>query len=326
MSPERSRVLDPDAGSARWPLWGGTAFLALSDPAALTPALQMTDQLVDGVDHACSRFRSDSDLSRANRRPGRWTDVDPLLVAAVRVALDAAEVTDGLVDPCLGRVMVSLGYDVDLAELVQRTGPAWPGATDLPVPTPPVPDAWRQVRTDEGAVRVPDGVALDLGATAKAWTADLVATTLVATLGCDVVVSLAGDLRVLGPDADAPARWPVRVAEHPDDEASGAAYTVEGGLATSSTLVRRWTAPGGPRHHLVDPRTGVPVTGGFRTVSAAGHTCVAANTASTAALVLGTRAPAWLAAHGVAARLVATDGTVSTTGSWPADPAESEVA
>ena len=90
-----------------------------------------------------------------------------------------------------------------------------------------------------------------------------------------------------------------------------------GGLATSTTTVRRWRGPSGVTHHLIDPRTNCPVPGHVRTVTAAGRSSLAANVATTAALVLGTDAPAWLEARRVSARLVHADGTTSTTGSWP---------
>jgi thiamine biosynthesis lipoprotein len=300
------------AGHARWNVWGTYAFLAVADAEQLPRARRITDQLLAAVDGACSRFRWDSTLSEVNRRPGSWVAADPLLVAALEVALDAAAVTDGLVDPCLGRTMVSLGYDRDLAELTLLPTERVTARVD-----PPPPGAWREVRVAEDAVRIPEGVALDLGATAKAWAADLVAETLVDALGCPVVVSLGGDLRVLGPDPDEAAAWPVQVAERPDEVSSGATVSVSGGLATSSTLVRRWSTAAGDRHHLLDPRTGLPASGVFRTVTAAGSTCVAANTASTAALVLGAEAPAWLRRHGVTARLIDVDGTVTTVGDWP---------
>jgi thiamine biosynthesis lipoprotein len=114
------------------------------------------------------------------------------------------------------------------------------------------------------------------------------------------------------------------VAEHPDDLGDGVEVLLSGGLATSSTVVRRWRAGTVARHHLIDPRTGLPVEGGFRTVTAVGHSCLAANTASTAAVVLGTDAPAWLAARGVTARLVAEDGSVTTVGAWPTDSSSKE--
>ena len=263
------------------------------------------------MDAACSRFRTDSALTHANRHAGRWVEADPLLVAATSVAIEAARATDGLVDPCLGRTMVSLGYDADLGELAVRPAPL-----GLPVP-PPRPHAWQEIQVADDAIRVPAGVALDLGATAKAWAADLVATALMEALGCTVAVSLGGDVRVLGPE---PTTWPVRVAEHPDELETGPVVVVRGGLATSSTVVRRWETRAGVRHHLVHPHTGAPVSGRFRTVTAAGETCVAANVATTAALVLGDDALAWLRERGVAARLVTTDGEVVTVGDWPTDP------
>ena len=72
-------------------------------------------------------------------------------------------------------------------------------------------------------------------------------------------------------------------------------------------------------HHLLDPRTGAPVPETLATGDLPGTTAVAANTASTAAIVLGPDAPAWLSCHDVAARLVGADGTVVRTGGWPAD-------
>lgn len=290
-------------------------YVHLSTTGDLAPAVQLAEAVLAEVDRTCSRFRPDSDLVRANARAGRWTDVDPLLAAAVSVALDAARETDGLVDPCLGQALVEIGYDEDLADVLARgDGRIVPEATARP-------GAWQEVRVDpDGRVLVPAGVQLDLGATAKAWAADLLALSLLDTVGGDVLVSLGGDIRVAGSDLRA---WPVLVTEHPDgvgDELDPALVSLNGGgLATSSTLVRRWRAGGVTQHHLLDPRTGRPVAPYWRTVTATGPTCVAANVATTAAIVLGAAAEDWLAARGVDARLVGTDGRVRRTGGWPAD-------
>jgi thiamine biosynthesis lipoprotein len=297
-------------------VWGTYAYLGLEDARLLDAATTLARRTLADIDRACSRFRRDSDLSLANRRPGRWTTVDPLLVAAVQAGLDAARETDGLLDPCLGRTIVSLGYDRDLDQVVRKP-------QEQRAIAPPRPGAWTEVGLDEAAVRVPHGVALDLGSTAKAWAADLVAELLADRLEVETAVSLGGDVRVLSP-AGRRASWPVRVAEHPDDLGDGVEVLLSGGLATSSTVVRRWRAGTVARHHLIDPRTGLPVEGGFRTVTAVGHSCLAANTASTAAVVLGTDAPAWLAARGVTARLVAEDGSVTTVGAWPTDSSSKE--
>lgn len=241
-----------------------------------------------------------------------------LLVAAVRVGLDAAHQTDGLVDPCLGARLVQLGYDATLA--VVRARPDHPFLPGRPHPV----GAWRDLGVDDHAVRVPRGVALDLGATAKAWAADLVAATVVDRLGGGVVVSLGGDLSVVTDDL-VPS-WPVVVTERPgaddaDDADDASTVWIDGGgLATSSTTVRQWQSGCVRRHHLVDPRTGMPLDGPWRTATATGSTSVAANVATTAALVLGEDAVPWLEEHRVDARLVDRDGRVVRTGRWPADP------
>lgn len=79
-----------------------------------------------------------------------------------------------------------------------------------------------------------------------------------------------------------------------------------GGLATSSTAARRWRFDG--VHHLLDPSTGRPAAGGWRTVSVAAATCLDANIASTAAVVRGERAPGWLQSLRLPSRLVSDDG------------------
>ena len=289
----------------RWSLWGTYAFLAVDDPALLPRARELADALLAGVEREVSRFRAGSDLSRANACAGTWSPAGPLLVAATRAALWAALSTDGLVDPCLGRALVSLGYDADLAAVRRRTTWRVPSAL-------PRLGAWRELEVRRDAVRVPAGSALDLGATGKAWAADLVATTVATSLGCTAVVSLGGDVSVQGPGAP----WPVQVSETPAGD--GPVVWVGGGLATSSTLVRRWRGPSGAVvHHVLDPRTGAPAAEVHRTVTCGGADALAANTASTAALVLGDAAPGWLASRGVTARLVDAHGVVRTVGDWP---------
>ncbi len=290
---------------------GTTVFVAVRDAADLTTARRLAAEVLRDVDEVCSRFRPDSDLSLANAHPGRWVEVDPLLVAAVEAAVGAARSTGGLVNPLLGRPLVHLGYDRDFALLVEREDD-----DSLPTMAPaPDPDAWREIALDPaGALRIPAGTALDLGATGKAWAADLVAAAHAEQLDASALVSVGGDLRIALPDG---RPWPVAIADRPGDPPEALVTLDEGGLATSSTRVRRWTRHGVRRHHLLDPRTGLPAAEFWRTVTTTGASCVAANTASTAAVVLGPDAPAWLAEHGVAARLVSRDGEVLTVGSWP---------
>jgi thiamine biosynthesis lipoprotein len=173
------------------------------------------------------------------------------------------------------------------------------------------------VRLEHRALRLPAGVRLDLGATAKALAADRAAAAAArAVAPHGVLVSLGGDIAAGGPVP--PGGWPVGIADgHRDRQHAETVALQGGGLATSSTTQRRWRRDGRPAHHIVDPRTGAPAPEVWRTVSVAAHSCLQANVASTAAIVLGATAPAWLTGGALPARLVAVDGTVTTTGGWP---------
>ncbi len=169
-------------------------------------------------------------------------------------------------------------------------------------------------------VRIPAGFTIDLGATAKAWAADRAAQAAAQAAGCGALVGIGGDIATSGA---APARgWAVHVTDdHRDDHrAPGQTVTIRsGGLATSSTAVRRWRHRGRTMHHIIDPATGAPARGTWRTVSVAAASCADANIATTSALIRAGAAPAWLARLGVPARLVSRTGRVYTIGAWPAD-------
>ncbi|MEP6797291.1 MAG: FAD:protein FMN transferase [Lapillicoccus sp.] len=309
---------EPVTEARHWRALGTYVDLQVADPELLDPAAELSRQVLTTVDETCSRFRPDSDLSRANATAGHPVSVSPVLIGALRVALEAAEVTSGIVDPTLGEILVAAGYDRTFASLV-------PGREPAALPVPVRRDLWREVIIDGLTVSVPRGASLDLGATGKAYAADLVASVVVAELGTPVVVSVGGDVRVAAP-VGRDTSWPVAVdhtaAHHRDG--TGTPQTVimdAGGLATSSMAARRWVQGGREWHHLVDPRTGSPATGPWRSVSATGHTCVAANSASTAAIVLGDAAYAWLTEHHICARLVDSQGRVVTTGGWPEEAA-----
>ena len=108
----------------------------------------------------------------------------------------------------------------------------------------------------------------------------------------------------------------------PGDPPAGPSAVVairSGGLATSSTVARRWRRGGDVLHHILDPRTGLPAAPVWRTVSVSAASCTDANIASTAAIIRGRAAPAWLTGLGLPARLVDEAGRVHRVGGWPAE-------
>jgi FAD:protein FMN transferase len=315
---------------ASWTALGCTIHLLVTEPAALDDAKALLVRELDSIDRACSRFRPDSELSAVNAAGGREVQVGPVFVGAVGAALDAARATGGDVDPTLGAPLREAGYDRDFASL-PADGPVVGGRIRIiRVPT------WSQIvlDPDRGTVRVPEGVELDLGATAKAWCADRAADLLHSELRVGVLVSLGGDIAVRGPVPD--GGWVVRVQEHPGsvdaapagpscvvsigkpDRAGADGHVDQAcGLATSSTTARRWRRGGRLMHHIIDPRTGMPAVGQWRTVSVAAPTCLAANVQSTAAIVRSASAIEQLASSGLPAWLVDGDGAVATLNGWP---------
>lgn len=316
---QRARIGEPELLDARreprlmttaaatMSAWSCTVRIAVDDERVLRDARRDLAALLQRVDAVASRFRPDSALSKANARAGRPTPIPRMLSDLVAAALEAAQRSDGAVDPTVGQAMDAIGYDRDIA-LVEPDGLAL------------VPRlrsrTWRDVRLDRevGLLTVPLGTSLDLGATAKAYVADLAARTTAARYGVATMVELGGDVAVAGARDGG---WQIRVAER--DGAAGQVVTLRrGGLTTSTTQVRQWRRGGRVAHHIVDPATGLPADGHWRTASVYAPSAVAANTASTAAIVLGDDACAWLEREGLAARLVSRDGSVHTVGAWPA--------
>jgi FAD:protein FMN transferase len=287
-------------------------------PAALAAAgTVLTDEL-QAIDLACSRFREDSEITRVNQAGGRPVPVSALLAEALSVALTAAQLTSGDVDPTCGQSLIALGYDQDFALARRRTGPLRHPARAAA--------GWQVVEFDPARrlVRLPAGVTLDLGATAKALAADRAARRITAETGCGVLVNLGGDISVAG---DPPAGgWRIGIADDVEFDTPDAgirhAQAVcvrDGGLATSSTLARSWRRGEHTLHHIIDPRTGLPVRSCWRTVSIAAASCTDANIASTAAIIRGEHAVPWLSGLRLPARLVRHDGSVTHVGGWPAE-------
>jgi thiamine biosynthesis lipoprotein len=299
-----------------WNALGTSVHVVATDADGLGRATTAIADVLEDVDTAYSRFREDSELSRLNASAGRVVRVSPLLATAIDAAQRAARLTDGAVDPTIGQAIRVAGYDDDFSRIAGTDrGPVTLRAWRVP--------GWRAIGFDRRSrvVLLPEGVELDLGSTGKALAADLAArAALNAAGGGGVLVSLGGDIASAGtPPAGG---WRIHIAEDsrvaPDADGDVICLP-SGGVATSSTTVRRWTRGSAVLHHIIDPQTSLPTTGPFRTVTVAAATCLDANIASTAAIVRGETAIDWLMLRNLPARLVENDGTIHYIGRWP-DP------
>jgi thiamine biosynthesis lipoprotein len=291
---------------------GTTATVLVEDPAASELAERMLANELEAFDLACSRFRPDSELQRLHERAGETVAVGGLLFEALEVACDVALRTGGAVDPTVGNAIVALGYDRDLDEVLALP-PALPRALG-----PVAGFAHLQLNPARRTVRIPRGVRLDLGSTAKALAADRAVARIAEAIGAGALVGLGGDIAVSGsPPAGG---WSVGIAREsstPPSEVDQVVAIRHGGLASSAPSARTWTAGSRAVHHIVDPRTGDCVEAHWVLVSATGASCVEANLVTTAAMVWGTEALERLENFGQSVRLVRYDGEVFTRNGWP---------
>ena len=205
-------------------------------------------------------------------------------------------------------------------EVLARPLPSAP-----PVLGPVAGHAHVHLHPESRTVRIPRGVRLDLGSTAKALAADRAATRIARQIDGPVLVSLGGDVAVAGPPL--PGGWAVGIAHESSTPAADVDQVVaihRGGLASSAPGARRWMAGNRRVNHIVDPRTGDSVAATWALVSATGDSCVDANMVTTAALVWGELGLDRIAAFGQAVRLERSDGTVVYLNGWPEETREED--
>lgn len=292
-------------------IWSTSVVLGVTNPDVLTDARAILDAVLADVEQAASRFRPGTEIESLNAAAGTGPiSVSPMMVDLVSHALWAAEMTGGACDPTIADSLVALGYDRDIDELgvdgEQKEVHRAPGIAGI------------ELDLESRTLSLPPGTHLDLGATAKARAADLAAERIAEQFGVGALVDIGGDLRVAG--ATPQGGWRIGVTSSARDASSPIDEVVcidQGGMASSSSVVRTWSAGGERHHHIIDPATGRSAESPFSLVTVAAPTCVEANAYSTAAMVWGDDALFELPQRSLVARIVRLDGTVERLGGWP---------
>lgn len=239
---------------------------------------------IDDLDHRWTRFAADSELSRCNDAAGRWFSCSPDLLSLAAHALVGWRLTGGAFDPCLAQRMSEVGYDRDFADLV-------PGAPPL-AEAPRRPGGAAPIRIDRKhrRVLVAVGRALDSGGIGKGLAADLAVRTAL-TLGAEaVLVNLGGDLRCAGVVPTGGWRVTLDDAWQPGQPSDWWVRLQGGAVATSSPLRRKWHyRDGSVGHHLLDPRTGLPLQARWAAVSVIAQRAWVAEVLTKAAFLLPER-------------------------------------
>ena len=197
------------------------------------------------------------------------TDADPAMrLGITRLTLSAGAALPAPANTPVNRTINSEGIGYGYT----RTFSEGPTAVTISAPPPTLPDV---LAVREGAARLRQGAAIDLGGIAKGWLADRLAVDL----GANALVNLCGDLFARGGGEEGEG-WPVGMGDQ-------TVMLRDMGAATSGTRKRSW---GEGLHHLIDPRTGLPSVTDVAEVSVLATTGADAEIFAKAALLLGSSA------------------------------------
>jgi FAD:protein FMN transferase len=258
-----------------------------------------------------TRFDPGSELGALNARAGKETAGSAVVLRAVEAALWAARASAGLVDPTILDALERAGYarsrDGESPAALSDALAAAPARR----PAAPRPSSrWQEIAVDpsRGVIRLPAGVRLDLGGSAKGLAVDVAADLLAGHRG--YAVDAGGDIRIGGTH---PAPRAVHIRHPLHDEIAHSFTVTTGAVATSGLQTRVWRTADGVAHHLIDPARGTPAWTGVIQASALAPTALEAETLAKTALLRGPRAGRdVLARHGGA--LILDDGRLLLAG------------
>ncbi len=271
-----------------------------SDEASVANAADAAVAEVRRIEHKYSRYRADSVVSHINAAAGSGQDI--VVDDETRALLDFAgqlhEASEGRFDITSG--VLRRAWDFRRTRV--------PVASEVEALLALV--GWHRVRWRPPCIALPEsGMELDFGGIGKEYAADRAASVLAGLGVGGGFVNLGGDFRVLGPRAEG---QPWRIAlQHPRDADAllGHVELSQGALATSGDYERFIELDGRRYGHVLDARTGWPVSH-WRCVSVIAPTCAAAGALCTLAMLMGDASPDFLRAQGVPHLAVRHDGQI----------------
>lgn len=257
---------------------------------------------IERLEAKYSRYRDGSITSQINRSAGSAAGiaVDEETATLLDYAETAYRQSEGLFDITSGVLRKAWNFKQnrvpshdELAELLAKVG-------------------WHRVQWSAPRLRLPDaGMEIDFGGYVKEYTADRIAQLCRDEGIRHGLVDLGGDLAVVGPHPSG-AAWRVGIRHPRDPERAMACVSLAyGGIASSGDYERFMIVDGVRYAHVLDPRSGLPVSG-LASVSVVGPHCLVAGTASTIALLKGRdEGPRWLDALGLPSLRMTDDGKLS---------------
>jgi thiamine biosynthesis lipoprotein len=264
-------------------------------------ALQRLEQVpawFEEWEQTLSRFRSDSELSQLNRSGGAPQIVSQTFWKVFQASLEAEKRSLGLVTPVVLEALEAAGYDRSFSEMAPDQ-PARRHVANQPA------RKLSAIRWDASSrtIQLPAGMRLDFGGIAKGWAAQLAAQRL--SLYGPALVDAGGDIAISALMSDGQP-WTVAIEDPFDPQSDiGLLLLGRGGVATSGKDYRRWKQSGIWKHHIIDPRSGLPAETDVLSATIVAPSVMEAEAAAKTVLILGSQAGLeWLEARPVLTGLI----------------------
>jgi thiamine biosynthesis lipoprotein len=227
------------------------------------------------VETKYSRYRDDSVTTAINRASGGTAiEVDDETAALLTFAGQLHRQSGGAFDLTSG--VLRRAWDFKAARL--------PRAEEVEALLPLV--GWDRIEWDGAQLRLPlAGMEIDFGGIGKEYAADRAAARMEELGARHGLVNLGGDVRIIGPQPNG-AAWTIGVQDPrgKGGEAIAALPVTVGAMATSGDYERYFEHDGRRYCHLLDPRSGWPVSH-WRSVSVVAPLCVLAGACATIAML-----------------------------------------
>jgi thiamine biosynthesis lipoprotein len=233
-----------------------------------------------------SRYRSDNIIAQLNCGAGKTMTLDDETARLVDFAQLCFQLSDGLFD-------ISSGILGKLWHFKQQT--QLPSDADIQMLRPDI--GWHKVSWQPPKLTLPAGMQIDFGGIGKEYAVDKVATMLQSQTDSAFLVNFGGDIFANQLRSNGQA-WQVTIE---DPLQLGAGHTTisltRGGLASSGDSQRFIDVAGQRYSHILNPKTGYPITGGPSQITVYAQNCVQAGMLATIALLQGEHAQAFLDAQ-----------------------------
>lgn len=233
-------------------------------------------KLFEAIEDTCSRFKEESELSRLNLQIGKEVEVSHDLFAILKEALRFYEETNGVFNPGILSAIENSGYNKSIEHIRGRELGASPQSAPVTMNIPPY-------QLNESKQSVVLNTRIDLGGIAKGWVVDR-AAELLSKYGYGFV-NVGGDIRIFG-ELPRPLNVGIEDPQDPTKMISSIQVSV-GGVATSTSMKRRWKMDGRNKHHLIDATTGEPSSSSIISSTVTAPTAVEADVLAKVILLLG---------------------------------------